>query len=72
MTKNTFATVIQIISIIACCIGILIEFLYFAELGFLLITFGGVMFGISTKIRKERLKREIKELKGQIFEDKFN
>jgi hypothetical protein len=56
-------TVLQIICIFAITGGIVIEIIYGAHLGFVLITLGGLLFGISEKLDKLRMKRNVKLIK---------
>ena len=50
-------TILQTICVTIVAMGIVIEVHYGADLGFLLITAGGLAFGISTKIQN-RVKKD--------------
>ena len=52
-------TILQIICVLLVTFGITIEFIYSADLGFLAITIGSMLFAISTKIQKRKLKKQI-------------
>lgn len=59
---KTLIFIMQIICIITTLAGIYVEWLYQADLGFLLITLGSFTFAVSTKYQKISLKRYIKKL----------
>lgn len=59
---KTVIFIMQIICIITTLGGIYIEWLYQANIGFLLITLGSFTFAVSTKYQKISLKRYIKKL----------
>ncbi len=60
---NVLATIVQVLCLILVTLGIAIELEYEADLGFLLITLGSILFAISTKIRKSILEKELNEYK---------
>jgi len=49
--------ILQILCIIIVTAGIVIEWEYQADLGFMFITAGGLVFAISEKLDKYRIKR---------------
>lgn len=59
---KTLVIVLQSFCIGLTLSGIYVEWLYEANLGFLLITLGSLTFAISTKLRKTILERTIKKL----------
>jgi len=66
---KTLFTVLQSLCIAAVTAGIMVEYKFEADIGFLLITIGSFAFALSTKIQKMLLRRELHELlnnkKGQ-------
>ncbi len=54
---------LQVICVLAIIAGILIEFYYGAHIGFVLITAGGLLFGLSEKLDKYRLKSDLRRNK---------
>lgn len=52
----------QIVCILCTGFGIYIEYTFEANLGFLLITVGSLIFAVTTKLTKVSMRREIKEL----------
>lgn len=48
-----FKTMLQTACVIAVSLGIIIELIYHADVGFTLITGGGLAFAISTKINRK-------------------
>jgi len=54
---RTFALTLQILCIIVVVAGIIIEWEYQADLGFVFITAGGLAFAVSEKLDKYRIKR---------------
>jgi len=59
---KTAIIILQILCILITSTGIYIEYIYEADIGFLLITTGSFTFAITTKLMKIRLKRYIKQL----------
>jgi len=55
--------ILQILCILATAFGIYVEYYFGANLGFVLITAGAILFAITTKLNKIRLRRIIKHLK---------
>lgn len=53
---RTIALTLQILCIIVVIAGIIIEWEYEADLGFVFITVGGLVFAISEKLDKYRIK----------------
>lgn len=49
--------IMQICCILVCLTGIIVEYMYGANLGFLLITGGSVIFAVSAKIENYIIKR---------------
>jgi len=60
MKKAIF--IMQIVCILCTGFGIYIEYTFKADLGFLLITVGSLIFAVTTKLTKVSMRREIKEL----------
>lgn len=59
---NTLIAILQILCILATATGIYIEYKFNADMGFLLITAGSLIFAVTTKLNKIRLRRRIKQL----------
>ena len=59
---RTLYTILQSICIAAVTVGIMVEYKFEADIGFLLITIGSFAFALSTKVQKIALKRELHEL----------
>ena len=57
--------ILQIACIIAVTAGIVIEWLYGANLGFLLITGGSLIFAVSTKLIKRQIKHDLRYYKSK-------
>jgi len=58
-------TTLQLFCVISVSCGIVIEALYGADIGFILITTGSLAFGISTKIHNRVHKDEYNNNKGR-------
>ena len=57
--------ILQVACIIAVTAGIVIEWLYGANLGFLLITIGAFFFAITTKLIKRQMKHDLRYYKSK-------
>lgn len=57
---RTCILILQIMCILLVTAGILIEYHYEADLGFILITAAGLLFAVIEKLDKRRLKRDIR------------
>jgi len=55
---------LQLICLVLTGVGIGIEIRFHADVGYLLITAGGVIFAVSEKIAKYSLRKENKKLKN--------
>lgn len=60
---RTLAFILQIICLVFAGVGLTVEFLMEAGVGFILITTASVIFAVSTKLYKLALIKENKELK---------
>lgn len=56
-------TILQLTCVILVSLGILVEYRYHADIGYICITSGSLAFGVSTKIRKIIMTREIESYK---------
>lgn len=61
-------TILQMICVVSISFGIVIEALYGADIGFILITTGSLSFGISTKIHN-RVHKDDLEIKNKITKE---
>lgn len=59
MKMKIIALILQVLCIISVTFGIIIEYRYEADIGFLLITVAGFVFAVSEKLDKHYLKRYI-------------
>jgi len=53
-------TILQTACVVMVTCGIMVEIYYGANIGFVLITAGGLAFGISTKISDRNRKKDLK------------
>jgi len=60
---RTAAFILQLICMVLSLVGIGVEFLYEANIGFVLITLATIIFAVSTKLYKSALLKENKQLK---------
>ena len=59
---KTTILILQSVCILATAFGIYVEYTFEADLGFLLITGGSLIFAVTTKLTKISMRREIKKL----------